>query len=954
MSEKTLAQLMTWNLVTVDREASLARAAEVMETAHISSVLVADQGKPVGIVTERDILRALEAQVPPDRAVAAVMASPLLSARQTVCIHEGYHLMAEKGVRHLLITDGEDRPVGIVSDSDFRFHLGMDFYRRLQDVRTVMSSQVPVMAPAAPLSEAVAAMAAREANCIVVAEDGIPVGIVTERDAVRFYRQGDGALAQPLAEVMSSPVAAIGLATHLHDAMDRMQAQRIRHLVVVGEDGRVAGVLSEHDVVRQLESEYLEFALRESRRTRQRLQESESELRQFQRAVEQCPVSIIITGTDAHIQYVNPKFTEITGYSRDEVLGRNPRILQSGLTPPVTYEQLWGSLKAGEVWTGELCNRRKNGEIFWELARILPITDASGQVSHFLAVKEDITERRQADQLRRLALRVFQSSHDGILITDPQGIIIDVNRAFTELTGYSRDEAVGSSSRLLNSGHHDQEFFRRLFATVAEHDYWQGELWNRTKAGAVSVVLMTVSAVRNAAGELTHYVGVFTDITQKKESEQRLERLAHYDALTGLPNRSLFRDRLLQAIKKSRRDGQSLALLFIDLDHFKEVNDTLGHMVGDQLLVEAAQRIAACVRASDTVARLGGDEFTVILPGTESPEAVERVAGAMVEALAAPFVLGRETAYVSASIGITLYPDDAGDPESLTRAADQAMYEAKAQGRNGFCFFADSMQVAARERLRLVGDLHAALKAGQFEVYYQPIVDLSTGTMVKAEALLRWHHPERGLVMPGKFIPVTEEIGLINDIGDWVFKEAAGMAGRWHGLAQSGASGPVQITLNKSPRQFLAGQTHASWFDHLKALGLPPGCIAIEITESLLLDNRAEVPEKLNQFREAGVEIALDDFGTGYSALSYLKKSPIDYLKIDVSFIAGLADDPGDRAIVEAMVVMAHKLGLKVVAEGVETAVQRDILLAAGCDYAQGYLFAPPMPSREFEARLAG
>ncbi|MGE5492494.1 MAG: EAL domain-containing protein, partial [Actinomycetota bacterium] len=676
-------------------------------------------------------------------------------------------------------------------------------------------------------------------------------------------------------------------------------------------------------------------------------------LRQFQRAVEQCPVSILITGTDARIEYVNPKFTEITGYAREEVLGKNPRILQSGLTPPVTYEQLWGSLKAGEVWTGELCNRRKSGEIFWELARILPITDAAGEVTHFLAVKEDITERRQADQQRRLALRVFQSSHDGILITNPEGIIIDVNRAFTELTGYSRDEAVGSSSRLLNSGHHDQEFFRRLFETVAEQDYWQGEIWNRTKAGAVSVVLMTVSAVRNAAGELTHYVGVFTDITQKKESEQRLERLAHYDALTGLPNRSLFRDRLLQATKKSRRDGQSLALLFIDLDHFKEVNDTLGHMVGDQLLVEAARRISSCVRASDTVARLGGDEFTVILPGIESPEAVERVAGAMIDALADPFVLGRETAYVSASIGITIYPDDAGDPESLTRAADQAMYEAKAQGRNGFCFFADSMQVAARERLRLVGDLHAALKGGQFEVYYQPIVDLSTGTMVKAEALLRWHHPERGLVGPGEFIPVAEEIGLINDIGDWVFREVARMAKRWHGLAQNGEAGPVQITLNKSPRQFLAGQTHESWFDHLKALGLPPGCIAIEITESLLLDNRAEVPERLKQFREAGIEIALDDFGTGYSALSYLKKSPIDYLKIDVSFIAGLADDPGDRAIVEAMVVMAHKLGFKVVAEGVETAAQRDILLAAGCDYAQGYLFEPPMPSRAFEARLA-
>lgn len=819
MSDRTLAQLMTWNIVTVDHEASLARAAEIMEMAHISSVLATELGKPVGIVTERDILRALEAMVPPQQAVATVMGKPLVSAPQTLGLHEAYHLMAERGVRHLLVTDGEKRPVGIVSESDFRFHLGLDFYRRLQDVRMVMNARNPVLPPSVPLRQAISAMADRTANCIVVATDGVPVGIVTERDAVRFYRQGNGTLDKPLAEVMSSPVATVPVATHLHDAIERMQSQRIRHLVVVGDDGRIAGILSEHDVVRQLESEYLEFALRESRRTRQRLQESEmrrravfdqaseymsildvdgtlrdpnrsslgligesredvvgkpfwetpwwshdaalqarlrqafaelaggrpshfeathpaadgslrhidfqlqpildesgklvlalaegsditerkrveSELRQFQRAVEQCPVSILITDTEGRIQYVNPKFTEITGYSREEVVGRNPSLLQSGRTAKATYEQLWAALARGEVWSGEFCNRRKDGEIFWELARILPITDLSGQATHFLAVKEDVTERKQVEEQRRLALSVFQSSHDGIMITNAASVILDVNRAFTELTGYSRDEAVGSSASLLNSGHHDREFFRRLFEELARQDYWQGEIWNRTKAGAISVVLMTISAVRDSDGNLTHYVGVFTDITQKKQSEQHLERLAHYDALTGLPNRSLFRDRLLQAVKKSHRDGQSLAVLFIDLDRFKEVNDSLGHVVGDQLLVEAARRIASCVRGSDTVARLGGDEFTVVLAGLDSREAAERVARDIIAALAAPFVLGHESAEVSASIGIAVYPGDAEDPDGLTDAADQAMYDAKAQGRNGFCFYASPALAATGE-----------------------------------------------------------------------------------------------------------------------------------------------------------------------------------------------------------------------------------------------------------------
>ncbi len=804
---------MTWNIVTVEHDSSLARAAEVMETARISSVLVMELGKPVGIVTERDILRALEGAVPAEQAVATVMGRPLVSARKNLALHDAYHLMAEKGVRHLLVADEGNHPVGIVSESDFRFHLGLEFYRRLQDVRTVMSARMPVLPPTALLREAVAAMAARDANCAVVAVDGAPVGMITERDAVRFYRRGNGTLEQPLAEVMSTPVTTIPVGTHLHDAMERMQSQHIRHLVVVADDGQVAGMLSEHDVVRQLENEYLDFALRESRRTRQQLRDSEmrrravfnqaseymsildldgtlrdlnrsaldligncspedvigkpfwntpwwshdsvlqgrlrqavadlasgrssrfeathpaadgtlhfvdfqlhpildetgklalalaegsditdrkraeAELRQFQRAVEQCPVSIIITDTDARIQYANPKFTEITGYSREEILGRNPRLLKSGLTSDATYQQLWASLLDGQVWTGELCNRRKNGEIFWELARVLPITDSAGQVTHFLAVKEDVTERHRVEEQRRLALTVFQSSHDGILVTDAEGIILDVNRAFCELTGYSREEAIGHSSHLLDSGHHDEGFFRQLFETVARQEYWQGEIWNRTKAGAVGVVLMTISAVRDGAGQLTHYVGVFSDITEKKESERRLEHLAHHDALTNLPNRSLFHDRLQQAMKKSRRDNQSLALLFIDLDRFKDVNDTLGHVVGDQLLVEAAQRIATCVRNSDTVARLGGDEFTVVLQGLEDQQAVERVARDVIEALAAPFILGQETACVSASIGIAICPDDAEDPETLTKAADQAMYKAKARGRNGFSFFADS------------------------------------------------------------------------------------------------------------------------------------------------------------------------------------------------------------------------------------------------------------------------
>lgn len=691
MTERTLAELMTWNIVMIDQEASLARATEVMETARISSVLCTEFGRPVGIVTERDVLRALEAKLPRGQAVATVMGKPLVSAPKEMSVHDAYHFMAKKGVRHLLVTDPSGNPAGIVSESDFRFHLGLEFYRRLQDVRTVMSSRVPVLSPTAMVREAVSAMAARDANCAVVAVDSKPVGMITERDAVRFYREGDDTLDQTVAEVMSKPVATIAVGTHLHDAMERMQSQHIRHLVVVGDTGEVAGILSEHDVVRQLESEYLDFALKDSRRTRKQLRESEMRRNAVFNQARQLMGILDIDGT---LRDANRSALELIGDpDPEEVIGKPFWSTPWWSHDPVLQERLrqaFAEVASGHPSRFEATHPAADGSLHYVDFQLHPILDESGRLAMAMAEGTDITERHRIEEQRRLALRVFQSSHDGILITDPAGVILDVNQAFSDLTGYSREEAVGKSSRLLDSGHHDKTFFEQMFDTIAREDHWLGEIWNRTKAGAISVVLMTISAVRDTAGELTHYVGVFTDITQKKESERRLEHLAHHDALTDLPNRSLFRDRLRQAIRKAGRDDQALALLFIDLDRFKEVNDTLGHVAGDQLLVEAALRITACVRSSDTVARLGGDEFTVVLQGVEDGDAAAGIAREVIEALAAPYELGQNTVSLSASIGIALCPDDAEDPDALTDAADQAMYDAKALGRNRYSFYTGS------------------------------------------------------------------------------------------------------------------------------------------------------------------------------------------------------------------------------------------------------------------------
>ncbi|MDO8990382.1 MAG: EAL domain-containing protein [Sideroxyarcus sp.] len=443
--------------------------------------------------------------------------------------------------------------------------------------------------------------------------------------------------------------------------------------------------------------------------------------------------------------------------------------------------------------------------------------------------------------------------------------------------------------------------------------------------------------------------GVSQDITEKKRSEEMIWQQANFDPLTGLPNRRMFQDRLEHEIKKSHRDGSQLALMFIDLDKFKEVNDTLGHDKGDILLAEAAQRIAACVRESDTVARLGGDEFTVILSELDDPNNIERIAQAIINALVAPFQLGEDTAFVSASIGITLYPVDATNLEMLMSNADQAMYASKSEGRNRFSYFTQSLQEAALSRMHLINDLRGALAGDQFRLHYHPIVELASGNIHKAEALIRWQHPTRGLIHPAEFVLLAEESGLIVEIGDWVFREAARQVLRLREIHHP----EFQISVNKSPVQFRNDDRYfREWLPHLQKLGLPGQSMTIEITEGLLLDASAGTQTKLLGLRDAGIQVALDDFGTGYSSLSYLKKFDIDYIKIDRSFVRNLSATSDDMALCEAIIVMAHKLGLKVIAEGVETTSQRHLLAAAGCDYGQGHLFARPLPPLEFEALL--
>ena len=622
---------------------------------------------------------------------------------------------------------------------------------------------------------------------------------------------------------------------------------------------------------------------------------------------------------------------------------------------PESYQQLQQAmdrlLRDKTEVTMELEVLRPDGSTKWVMGHSRPVLDHEGNVIGLRGSALDISERRAAEEALELASVIYGESAEAILITDEFNRIISVNQAFTRFTGYQVEEIIGKNPKLLSSGLQEAGFYQAMWHALVATGRWQGEIKNRRKNGEVYDEWLTINTLYNKEGGVYRRIALFSDITQKKKNEALIWKQANFDALTGLPNRRMFRDRLDQDIRKSNRAHLPMALLFLDLDDFKEVNDTLGHDVGDQVLRETASRLSTCVRDTDTVARLGGDEFTVILGELDDISIVERVINEILMKLAEPFYLDLEVAYISASIGITLYPDDGTTADLLLKNADQAMYAAKDLGRNCFAYFTPTMQETALHHRKIANDLRGALHAGQFEVHYQPIVDLASGEVRKAEALIRWHHPRHESIGPATFIPIAEETGMINDIGNWVFRQSAEMVAR----CRQSHHPEFQISVNRSPIQFRHDGEHrkeGAWFDQLNALALPGQSIVVEITESLLMDTSNAVTDQLLGYRDQGIQVALDDFGTGYSSLSYLKKYHIDYLKIDQSFVRNLAPDSGDLALCEAIIVMAHKLGIKVIAEGVETAEQRDLLLQAGCDCGQGYLFSKALPADEFEQLL--
>ncbi|WP_193049303.1 EAL domain-containing protein [Pseudoalteromonas undina] len=817
-----VCDVFTNKVIACAKDTPLIEAVKLMRAHNVSAIFVKQQQQIIGVWTETDCLtlnfsnRSLR-----QLAIESVMSSPVLSVPSQQLLTETAMVFNKQGVRHLLVTDTNDIPSGVISITDIVNNQGLEHYLQFRPINDQYNKNIRIVPSSLAINDAVSMMREYAEKVILVFnEDENVHGIITQRDLLKLITEQHNHLV--CWDLASRPLYKISPQDSLFDAYRLMSESNIRHLVV-SENDQINGVLSLENLINEIETAYC------------------------------CELEKVLQQRDIALQH--------------------------------------------------------------------------SQRNLFLANK------------------IIDSSLDGIMITDSNGVIMQVNPAFTHLTGYKEYEVIGKRPNMLSSGRHDKNFYIKMWDSLAKTGVWQGEIHNRKKSGDIYIEWLSIIEIKEPSHSEVIYAAIFSDITERKSAEEKVVQLAYFDELTGLPNRRLFNDRLSMALAAAHRDKQMLAVMFIDLDRFKEVNDSLGHNAGDTLLKLVSERIINTLNEGDTLARLGGDEF-IVLCEVESVAAVIRLAEGILNHLNTPFKLEGFEVGVTASIGAAVYPDDGLDSETLLKHADIAMYRSKDVGRNSFQLFQPSMNARSLERLAMMSRFQHALENDEFELYFQPKKCLKTGVIMGAEALLRWRDPDLGTISPAQFIPLAEELGLVVRLDLWVINQAGKELTLWQ--AQGIDAG--RLAINVSACHLSQGKLA----DNIKAMltryQLPGSLLEIELTESSFIGSFSQAKEQLQQLKTLGVHIALDDFGTGYSALSYLTKLPFNTLKIDASFIAKIPDEYGNSQIVAAIIAMATSLGLDVVAEGVEHASQETHLATIGCNIIQGYHYCYPLTRQQWIA----
>jgi diguanylate cyclase (GGDEF)-like protein/PAS domain S-box-containing protein len=942
----TLGELMSSSVKTIAPDITLGEAARLMSDAPFSCLVVRQHGRLLGILTERDMVTQLHGRSAPVTPVSEIMTSPVITAPAADTFREGLLLMRQYGLHHLVVANDAGEVVGVVSESDMRSHLGLGIVGKMHNLLTAMDRQSPRFPPDTPVIVALQRMVFERWDYVVVTQGEMPLGILTERDIPRLMRDQKDVSALTLQQVMSSNLTTIIADSTLFEAVRLMTKAGLRHLVVIDAQGRYLGVISQQGLLERIGLELIGDSLHELESLRTERKVAEQELREreeiYSTLVNQAADAIVlIDGDTLGFAEFNAVAHEGLGYTREEFSKMTLTDLQAVKKHAEVHQMVKQHLDKGGNNLLEVSHQRKDGSV-----RMTQVSSRSVKIHdkrYLLAIWSDITERKKAEEQIKLAASVFHDAREGILITDAKGTVINVNRAFAEITGFQNDEIIGKTPRVIKSGRHEREFYTKLWQQLLQTEHWSGEVWNRRKSGEVYPEQLSISAVKDAGGKTTHYVGIFTDITELKQQQEQIERLAYFDALTRLPNRVLLADRMQQALSRADRLNRIVAVCYLDLDGFKPINDRYGHKEGDGVLVEISRRLQDFIRNEDTVARLGGDEFVLLLTDLSDQDGSEPILSRLLEIVTKPCELqnGAKVS-VSASIGVTFYPTDHNDSDVLLRHADQAMYQAKQLGRNRMHHFDPKYDQQTKKLRELKTKVHAGLKHADFMLYWQPKVDLVHGHVVGAEALLRWKQADT-IILPAAYLPQLENDDLIIEIGDYVIKQAVATLSRWHELGLD-----LSASINVAARQMLSPEFMRKLRGELEGRADLARHLELEILETVALEDLDKVKRLINECRALGVSTALDDFGTGYSSMTYFRRLPVDTVKIDQSFVRDMLDNADDLAIVQGILGLTKAFAKISVAEGVELTEQLAVLQGMGCHIAQGYAIGYPMPEQQF------
>ncbi|MFC1747789.1 EAL domain-containing protein [Pseudomonadota bacterium] len=950
--DRRISNIYTVNPLTVESNTSIHNCIDLMRKNRISCLIVCDEKKPVGIYTEADIVRSLNKEIDYHSAtIRELMSAPIITATDDINVFEATYLMTSNNIRHLVITNKVGDLAGIVTQTDVIAHYGEDYFIGAKSVNNVMTKKILLVDIKEVLHEVVNQMENYTAGCAIAVEKNRPVGILTERDMAALIIKEADINSLIMEEVMTNPVITVPISMSTFDAIGTMNRYKVRRIVAVNEEGEIAGVLIQEDIIRDLERNYVEFLKEVLWERDQKLAITQQEYQTQSSRLDSLlnsslDMSVIVTDVKFNVVYLNHDGAMMFQVGKEKKIGMPlDHILCCDSVNEQSLTQVRDEVaKKGEYW---FIHMRNEDQCLHHIeSRLTPIFE-QGELVGYTVVSRDITDKLHTEKRLLLASHVFECAIEGIMVTDADGTIQLVNPAFTSITGYLEKEAVGKNPRILQSSRQAPEFYEKMWSTILSTGRWQGEIWNRRKSGEVYPSRLTITSVKDLNGNVIQYTAVFYDITDIKEKEEKINHRAYHDPLTELPNRLLFKDRLEQAITHARRSSTVLAVMFIDIDHFKRLNDTQGHQVGDQFLQLISSELRGLLREEDTVSRFAGDEFTILLAANNNLEHAVIVAQKILNLFSKPFQIKNNEVYLGVSIGIACYPNDGNNPDMLIKNADTAMYHAKENGRNRFQVFEQEMEIRIKQRVSLESELRKALGNDQLDIHYQPIVNLHSRKITSIEALLRWDNANKE-VSPEQFIPIAEESGLIVPIGKWVLQQTCRRISEWQIDDVTG----LAVSVNISARQFREKELLTTIERILIETEINPEQLHIEITETSVMEDMDRSIAILNGLKELGIQILLDDFGTGYSSLTCLQRFPVDVLKLDHTFIHSIDQDADAARLAAGIISMAKDLRLEVVAEGVENEAQLKFLEDHGCDMVQGYLFHKPLTEEQLKEVL--